>query len=185
MLSASSKGKVIIGPIIRTRSLEERRSLLDIVAFLANSGTAGSNQLFSFHSEKKKHLVLYGRSARDELKYTCELHGLPKEKFSAHSLRNASMSDMRALGASEDDRRDRGNYAASSTVMAESYEYAIGPGPLACEALEGGYLPTMDHLRRFLPPTLHEVQREALDNVGEGLSVSRSSPPDLEGDDQR
>ena len=186
VLPASSKGKVVIKPkIIGTRSQEERRFLLDIVIFLAHSGTVGSDLLFSFHSEKKQHVVLRAKSVRDELKNTCKLHGLPEEMFSAHSLRKGAMSDMRALGASEDDRRDRGNYAATSTVMAESYEYATGPGPLACMALVGGYLPTTDHLRRFLPPSRHEVQREALDILGEGLSVSRSSPLDLEGEDQR
>ena len=186
VLPASSKGKVVIKPkIIGTRSQEERRFLLDIVTFLANSRSEEKEELFSFHSKKKERVVLSARSVRDELKKTCELHGLPKERFSTHSLRKASMSDMRALGASEDDRRDRGNYAASSTVMAESYEYATGPGPLACMALEGGYLPTTDHLRRFLPPNRQGVQREALDDMGEGLSVSRSSLPHLEGEDQR
>ena len=186
VLPASSKGKVVIKPkIIGTRSQEERRFLLDIVIFLAHSGSVGSDQLFSFHSEKKEHVVLRARSVRDELKNTCKLNGLPEEMFSAHSLRKAAMSDMRALGASEDDRRDRGNYAATSTVMAESYEYATGPGPLACMAFVGGYLPTTEHLRRFLPPSRHEVQTEALDKLGEGLSVSRSSPPHLEGEDQR
>ena len=145
VLPASSKGKGVMKPkIVGTRSQEERRFLLDIVTFLANSRSGGKEELFSFHSKKKERVVLSARSVRDELKKTCELHGLPKERFSTHSLRKASMSDMRALGASEDDRRDRGSYAASSTVMAESYEYATGPGPLACMALEGGYLPTTE-----------------------------------------
>jgi hypothetical protein len=32
---------------------------------------------------------------------------------------------MRATGATEDDRRDRGNYSASSQVMNQTYDYAV------------------------------------------------------------
>ena len=45
---------------------------------------------------------------------------------------------MSALGASEDDRRDRGNYAPNSQVMNTTYDYATGLGPLAANSLVGG-----------------------------------------------
>jgi hypothetical protein len=42
-----------------------------------------------------------------------------------HSLRKGSINRMRAQGASEDDRRDRGNYAAGSKMMNQTYIYAV------------------------------------------------------------
>jgi hypothetical protein len=46
---------------------------------------------------------------------------------------------MRAQGATEDDRRDRGNYAVGSQVMNQTYDYASGLGPLASNSLKGGH----------------------------------------------
>lgn len=43
-----------------------------------------------------------------ELKTQCSLQGLPPDHFSSHSLRKGAITHMRATGASEDDRRDRG-----------------------------------------------------------------------------
>jgi hypothetical protein len=58
---------------------------------------------------------------------------------------------MRALGASEDDRRDRGNWAPGSQVMNDTYNYGVGLGPLAAESLTGGYLPSVTDIQRILP----------------------------------
>jgi hypothetical protein len=44
---------------------------------------------------------------------------------------------MRAAGATEEDRRDRGNYSAGSQVMNQTYDYAVGLGPLASNGLPG------------------------------------------------
>ena len=48
------------------------------------------------------------------------------------------MTQMRGLGASADDRRDRGNYADGSTVCDCIYDYStVGMGPLACNVNVG------------------------------------------------
>ena len=60
---------------------------------------------------------------------------------------------MRAQGASEDDRRDRGNYAAGSQVMNQMYNYATGLGPRASNSLEGGHRLGKEDLKRMIPPT--------------------------------
>ena len=57
---------------------------------------------------------------------------------------------MRALGASKDDRRDRGNYSAGSQVMNLTYDYANGMGPLAANGLEGGRKPTIVDVKRLV-----------------------------------
>ena len=58
---------------------------------------------------------------------------------------------MRSLGASEDDRRDRGNYAPNSQVMNLTYDYSAGIGPLASNSVVGGYKPTIKDVRRLIP----------------------------------
>ena len=72
---------------------------------------------------------------REELKKTCALNGLPPSYFSSHSLRKGAITQMRALGTSEDDRLDRGNYAPNSQVTNTIYDYATGLGPLAANSL--------------------------------------------------
>lgn len=42
---------------------------------------------------------------------------------------------MRPQGSTDDDRRDRGNYAAGSAVINNTYDYATGLGPLASNSL--------------------------------------------------
>ena len=64
---------------------------------------------------------------------------------------------MRAQGASEDDRQDRGNYAAGSTVMNNVYDYATGLGPLSSNSLEGGHRLDKKGLQRILPPARKSV----------------------------
>ena len=61
------------------------------------------------------------------------------------------MTHMRAAGAPEDDRRDRGNYAPGSQVMNSTYDYATGLGPLAANSLSGGWVPSLEHVRRLIP----------------------------------
>jgi hypothetical protein len=77
-------------------------------------------------------------------------NGLPPNYFSAHSLRKGSITHMRAQGATEDDRRDRGNYTAGSQVMNTTYDYATGLGPLASNNLEGGREPTLTDFKRLI-----------------------------------
>jgi integrase len=73
--------------------------------------------------------VLTGRTIREELKKICEINNLPSACFSSHSLRKGVITHMRAQGATEDDRRDRGNYSAGSNVMNTTYDYATGLAP--------------------------------------------------------
>jgi hypothetical protein len=64
---------------------------------------------------------------------------------------------MRAKGASEDDRRDRGNYAVGSTVMNSVYDYATGLGHLATNSLEGGHRLDKKDLKRMITPSRKSV----------------------------
>lgn len=152
VMAVSSKGKEVIKPkVIGSRSREERQFLMDLVEFLAHSGTNGDDELFSARAGEEKFFVLSARKVRDLIKQTCVRHGLPPAKFSSHSLRKGAISDMRALGSTVEDRQDRGNYVAGSKAMASVYDYAIGLGPLACSSLRGGYQPDTSHLKKLLP----------------------------------
>ena len=78
--------------------------------------------------------------------------GLPQIFFSGHSLRKAMYTHMRAARCSVDDRRDRGNYAEGSNVGDQVYDYAgLGHGPLSSNALEGGFKPSIDDCKRYVP----------------------------------
>ena len=80
----------------------------------------------SFWRSDGQHFALRARAVRDELKITCQRNGLTPGYFSSHSLRKGAITQMRSLGSSEDDRRDRGNYAPGSQVMNNTYDYASG-----------------------------------------------------------
>jgi hypothetical protein len=156
--TVSSKGKVVVKPkLIARRSPEEAEFLDDLAAWITYSGTAGTDEVFSFRRRDGNLVHLTGRSVRDEIKKTCASNGLPPDYFSAHSLRKGAITHMRAQGASEDDRRDRGNYAAGSTVMNSVYDYATGLGPLASNSLEGGHRLDKKDLKRMLPPARKSV----------------------------
>jgi hypothetical protein len=136
----SSKGKVVVKPeLLARRSLEKAEFLVDLAAWIIHSGASGSDEVSSFRKRVGTLVRLTGRSVRDEIKKTCASNGLPPDYFSAHSPRKGAITHMRAQVAMEDDRRDRGNYAAGSTVMNSVYDYAIGLGPLASSSLEGGH----------------------------------------------
>ena len=87
--------------------------------------------------------VLTGRTVREEL-------NLPPPYFSSHSLRKDGITHMCAQGSTEEDRSDRGNYAAGSQVMNNTYDYATGLGPLASNSLEGGHKLNKSDLQRLL-----------------------------------
>ena len=123
----------------------------DLVYFMMMSGAYGTDPLFSFRVGTGPKVALTGFAVRHEVKSAITRQGLPSEHFSAHSLRKGGITQMRALGASEDDRRDRGNYAPGSQVMNQTYDYAQGLGPLAAESLTGGYLPSVTDVQRILP----------------------------------
>ena len=152
VLAASSKGKVVVKPkIIGRRSLEESLFLEQLITFLSRSGALGVDELFSVRSTSGVKKALRGRTVREEIKRTCTILDLPPRYFSSHSLRKGGITHMRAAGATEDDRRDRGNYAAGSQVMNQTYDYATGLGPLAANSLSGGYQPSISDVQRLLP----------------------------------
>jgi hypothetical protein len=84
--------------------------------------------------------------------------GLPDLYFSAHSLRKGAITHMRALGASEDDRRERGMFAVGST-----YDYAVtGLGPSASNSLQRGQKPTVNDLKRVIPAARQPRARHSI-----------------------
>jgi hypothetical protein len=89
--------------------------------------------------------------------------GLPDLYFSAHSLRKGAITHMRALGASEDDRRERGMFAVGSTVMNATYDYAVtGLGPSASNSLQKGQKPTVNDLKRVIPAARQPRARHSI-----------------------
>ena len=148
----STKGKVTNkAKLVSRRSPEESEFLDDIIHFVVKSGAGGTEELLSCHGLSGKRVHLRARTVREELKKTCVLNGLPPSYFSSHSLRKGAIIQMRALGASEDDRRDRGNYAPNSQVMNTTYDYATGLGPLAANSLVGGRRPGVSDVMKLLP----------------------------------
>ena len=151
--AVTAKGKKLVKPkIIGRRSAEESRFLDDLMDFVVRSGSTGKDELFSFRCEADAQVKLRPRDIREALKIACEESGLDPDYFSSHSLRKGAITEMRSLGASEDDRRDRGNYAPNSQVMNITYDYGTGIGPLASNSLVGGHKPTVEDVRRLIPP---------------------------------
>ena len=148
----SSKAKRIVkAKLIGRRSPDESLFLSQLALFIARSGALGTDELFSIRTAAGAKSSLTGRMVRDQIKETCRILGLPPNYFSSHSLRKGAVTHMRANGVSEDDRRDRGNYAPGSQVMNSTYDYATGLGPLASNSLLGAQIPTIIDIQRILP----------------------------------
>lgn len=142
--------------LIGRRTPEEGQFLDDLVSWVTHSQVKEVDRLFSRYTElrcgKWSKKELSARMIRDQIKETCVIENLPAEHFSSHSLRKAATTHMRALGASEEDMRDRGGYASGSRVMARTYDYSsAGHGPLSSNMLNGGARPDVDDIRRFIP----------------------------------
>ena len=135
----------------RASAPDEPTFLSEMVLFIVRSGAQGSDELFSIRTVTGTKTALTGRAVRDQIKDTCRRLGLPPDHFSSHSLRKGAVTHMRANGVSEDDRRDRGNYAPRSQVMNDTYDYATGLGPLASKSLPGACQPTVTDLQRIIP----------------------------------
>ena len=59
---------------------------------------------------------------------------------------------MRAMGVSQLDMIDRGNYVEGSKIMTAVYDYSAGGhGPLSSNSLVGGTQPSKDDVRSWLP----------------------------------
>jgi hypothetical protein len=153
-----AKGKVVVKPKhVSRRSPEEEEFLDDLVSWIVHSGTTGKEEVFSFRRSDGQLMPMTGRTVRDELKKTCEHNGLPLAYFSSHSMRKGANTHIRAQGASEDDRRDRGNYSAGSQVTNSTYDYVVGMGPLASISLNGGHRLDKKDIKRILPPKRKSV----------------------------
>jgi hypothetical protein len=151
--AVTAKGKSLVKPkIVGRRSAQESAFLDDLMDFIVRSGSTGKDQLFSVRYGVSTQVKLRARDVRVTLKKTCEVNGLDPDYFSSHSLRKGAITEMRSLGASEDDRRDGGNYAPLSQVMNITYDYGVGIGPLAANSLVGGHKPTIEDVRRLIPP---------------------------------
>ena len=152
MLAVSCKSKQITkGKMVGRRSESESRVLDDLITFLLRSGGLGNENLFSFRVGTAPQVSLTSFAVRKEIKQACTRQGLPAKHFSSHSLRKGGVTQMRALGASKDDRHDRGNWAFGSQVMNDTYDYGVELGPLATESLTGGYLPSVTDIQHILP----------------------------------
>ena len=146
--------------LIGRRSSEEGQWLDDLVEWLVNSKLAADDLIFTRYKAKtaggkvfKKRLT--AETIRGAIKDMATRAGFPPNRFSAHSLRKGGMSQMRGLGASSDDRKDRGNYADGSNVYDTVYDYStVALGPLACNmnlGAHGTVKPMVDHVGRCLP----------------------------------
>jgi translation initiation factor 1 (eIF-1/SUI1) len=104
----------------------------DLIKFIVHAKAKGTEELFSFRKANGDRMVLIGRSVREEAKSTCLLYGLDAWYFSAHSLRKAAITHMRAQGTTVDDQ-------------------SVGLGPLGSISLQGGRKPNVKDVDRLLP----------------------------------
>jgi hypothetical protein len=146
--------------LIGRRSRKESQWLDYLVAWFVNNKLAADDLIFTRYKAKtaggkvfKKRLT--AEMVRGAVKDMAVNAGFPPERFSAHSLRKGGMPQMRGLGASSDDRSDRGNYADGSNVYDTVYDYStVALGPLACNmnlGAQGTVKPKVDHVGRCLP----------------------------------
>ena len=105
--------------------LDHHGKFISELMFIARSGARGSDELFSIRSAVGAKISLTERTFRDDIKDNCWRLGFPASHFSSHSLRGGAATHMRANGVSEDDRRDRGNYAPGSQVMTTLRDWAL------------------------------------------------------------
>ena len=157
VLTASQKtGAPVKAKTVGRRSAEESQFLDDLVMFMAFSKVLPSDELFCRYLQRKSGTVdrkrLQGRMVREAVKGVCRDAGLPEDYFSSHSLRKAATTQMRAMGVSQLDMIDRGNYVEGSKVMRAVYDYSAGGhGPLSSNSLVGGTQPSTDDVRGWLP----------------------------------
>ena len=145
--------------VIGRRSEEEGQWLDDLVEWISRVDLKKDDQIFTRYKAKsvggkvhKKRLT--AEMVRVAVKDMATVAGFPSDKFSSHSLRKGGMTQMRGLGASADDRRDRGNYADGSVIFDTIYDYStVALGPLACNMNVGlgtSLKPTTEHVGRCL-----------------------------------
>ena len=145
---------------ILRRSAQESQWLDDLVLWFSKVNLEAEDQIFTRYKAKTTGGKVFKRRLSAEMirkgtKDMATVAGLPTGPFSSHSLRKGGMTQMRGLGASADDRKDRGNYADGSKVFDTTYDYStVGLGPLACNMNLGTgnvVKPNVDHVGRCLP----------------------------------
>ena len=158
--------------LIRRRIPEESQFLDYLVNWMTRSGATEADRLFSRYtalkSGKRSKKESTARMIRNQIKETSTLENLPAELFSSYSLRKADTTHMWALGALEENMRDRGGCASGSRAMAYTYDYSpAGHGLLSSIALNGGARPDVQDILRFIPQA-READRTHLGVLGEG-----------------
>lgn len=165
--STHKSGEMAKTKLIGRRTPDEVQLLEDLVEWVTRSGVAPEDELFGRYAAvrgKQSFKRLWPREIRGEVKAICLEAGLDPKYFSAHSLRKGAQTHMSALGVSLDDRRDRGNYSATSEMPRRTYDYSsAGHGALSASALAVGVAPSVRDIKRYLP---HEAGH--LGEVGGG-----------------
>ena len=141
--------------LIGRRSDTECQLLDDLVEWITHAGIGPNDELFSRYATvrgKVSFKRFWPRGIREEVKAICAKADMDPNFFSAHSLRKGSQTHMSALGVSLDDRRDRGNYSATSLIPATTYDYSTaGHGALSSSSLGKGAEPGIRDIQRYLP----------------------------------
>ncbi len=84
---------------------------------------------------------------------------------------------MRSSGVSEDDRRDRCNYAPGSQVMNTTYDFVGDVGPLASNSITGARKPTINVFYRL---STQHADLELMVRIGERHRTSGTTLPGIE-----
>ena len=141
--------------LIGRRHETESQLLEDLVEWITHAGVGPNDELFSRYAIVGGNMSckrLWPKQMREAVKAIGDGAGLDPKYFSAHSLRKGSQTHMSALGASLDDRRDRGNYSASSQMPVTTYDYSsAGHGALSSNSLGKGSDPGIRDIQRYLP----------------------------------
>ena len=166
-------GSIVTNKLTGRRSVEESRFLDDFTEWMRKSGGQPSDGLFTRRIEVNGRLrakEMTGRAIRNNIKDMCAREGLDPRFFSSHSLRKAATMHMRAIGVSEEDRRERGNYSEKSMVLHKTYDYsAAGHGPLSGKALNLGVAPEIEDVRRLIIRTEASVMEGGILSVRDAV----------------
>lgn len=153
--STNKTGPVVKTKLIGRRTPEEAQFLDDLTSWVTHSRVTPIDELFSRWAMVRGVLSrrrMRSKAIRENIKDICARAGLDPAFFSAHSLRKAAQTHMRAMGVSVEDRRDRGNYSEASEVLNTTYDYSnAGHGPLSSSSLGGGVAPGVEGIKRYLP----------------------------------
>ena len=112
-------GELVKTKFFGRRTPNEVQFLDDLTEWVVNSVVTPGEELFSRWVNvrgKPSRKRLMARAIRSFVKKVAEEAGLDRRYFSAQSLRKATITHMRTVGASMDDILDRANYAEGSEM---------------------------------------------------------------------